>query len=90
MKKVLFTALAVVAFSGVSMANNIANVEVVNDLKENNKNCQKVLILKSSLECEGCFNYAADQTDLEDFANDMDMFDFYQGEVDHCISHGGC
>ncbi|MFY7740000.1 MAG: hypothetical protein ACOVQC_05740 [Flavobacterium sp.] len=45
MKKLMFTAIALVAFSGVSMANTIADDEVVSKKQNNEK------ILKTDSEC---------------------------------------
>ena len=48
MKKLLFTAIAIVAFSGVSMANTIADEDVVKENKEA-KVIQK--IMQTDTEC---------------------------------------
>ena len=48
MKKVFFTAIAMIAFSGVSMANTIADEEVVT---ENSKIEVKKILLQEDTKC---------------------------------------
>lgn len=71
------------------MANNIADLERVNIGGFKKEAFQKASILET-LDCQKCFTSAANQTDKEEFANDTDMFNFYQALVELCISKGGC
>ena len=66
MKKLLFTALAVVAFSGVAMASTIISPNE-NDFNQANVECFNYEILtQPEIENpeDGCYSYAAHQLDL--------------------------
>jgi hypothetical protein len=51
MKKLMFTAIALIAFSGISVANTIADEEV----KKDNKDKTKVIQIKTN-PCKGAFS----------------------------------
>lgn len=86
MKKVFFTAIAMIAFSGASMANTIADEEVVVNNKE------KVIILKKDYPCTEQWSQDVDAL--------MEFFDLSLEEADEiatlgfelclCNTYGGC
>jgi hypothetical protein len=78
MKKLLFTALAVVAFSAVSMANTIEVKEEV--VVNNESNVEKTVILEDS---DSCQEFAMNMTDKTDL-NPVDTHDFYQAMLSIC------
>lgn len=78
MKKMIFTALAVVAFSGAAIANTIEIKEKV--LVNNESNVEKTVILKDS---DSCQEFAMDMTEITDL-NPVATHDFYQAMLSIC------
>ncbi|WP_396142920.1 hypothetical protein [Flavobacterium sp.] len=85
MKKLMFTAIALVAFSSASMANTIADEEVVKDNSEVKKE-----VTQQQIEAlpKNCALWAANMTCLMDPDNnltDMGAFGMYQAFYETCM-----
>ena len=79
MKKMIFTAMAVLAFSAVSMANTI---EVKEEVVVNNESkVEKTFIEEDASACE---EFAMDMTDATDFRDDSLTHDYYQFWLEWC------
>jgi hypothetical protein len=81
MKKMIFTAMAVLAFSAVSIANTI---EVKEEVVVNNESeIELAVILEESDECQ---EFVMEMTDDVSFTDDEMIHDYYQSCLEWCYS----
>ena len=78
MKKLVFSAIALVAFTTVSFANN--TVEQKNEAKNN-----QVIEQDDTLGCDHCYDYADSLDDGSDRTNQT-----WMRNVDSCRTSNGC
>ncbi len=82
MKKMIFTAMAVLAFSAVSMANTI---EVKEEVVVNNESKVEETILSD--DSDSCQELAMEMTDGTDFDDPTLTHDYYQAWLDWCYGN---